>query len=112
MSQISTIHPPRVIVSSVIRSADQGQSHGGVYLVDMSTGDTEQVIDWNTSSIDWEGRGGDRGLRGIAFHADRIYLAASDEIFVYDRGFTQLGSLRNRYLRHCHESSCPATGCS
>ena len=103
MSQISTIHPPRVIVSSVIRSADQGQSHGGVYLVDMSTGDTEQVIDWNTSSIDWEGRGGDRGLRGIAFHADRIYLAASDEIFVYDRGFTQLGSLRNRYLRHCHE---------
>ena len=103
MSQTSAIHPPRVIVSSVIRSADQGQSHGGVYLVDMSTGDTEQVIDWNASSIDWEGRGGDRGLRGIAFHADRIYLAASDEIFVYDRGFTQLGSLRNRYLRHCHE---------
>jgi hypothetical protein len=103
MSQISAIHPPRVIVSSVIRSADQGQSHGGVYLVDMLTGDTEQVIDWNASSIDWEGRGGDRGLRGIAFHADRIYLAASDEIFVYDRGFTQLGSFRNRYLRHCHE---------
>jgi hypothetical protein len=92
-----------VIVSSVIRSADQGQSHGGVYLVDMSTGITEQVIDWSTSTIDWEGRGGDRGLRGIAFHGDRIYLAASDEVFVYDRAFGQVGSFRNRFLRHCHE---------
>jgi hypothetical protein len=103
MSQTSAFRPPRVIVSSVIRSADQGQSHGGVYVVDMSTGLTEQVIDWSTSAIDWEGRGGDRGLRGIAFHGDRIYLAASDEIFIYDRGFRPLGSFRNRYLRHCHE---------
>ncbi len=103
MSATSPIRPPRVIVSSVIRAADQGQSHGGVYLVDMSTGVTEQVIDWSTSSIDWEGRGGDRGLRGIAFHGDRIYLAASDEVFVYDRAFRQVGSFGNRYLRHCHE---------
>lgn len=103
MSQTSPISPPWVIVSSVIRSADQGQSHGGVYLVDMSTGFTQQVIDWNASGIDWKGRGGDRGLRGIAFHDDRIYLAGSDEIFAYDRAFRQLGSFRNRYLRHCHE---------
>ena len=103
MSRALDIRPPMVIVSSVIRSADQGQSHGGVYLVDLSTGLAEQVIDWNTSKIDWEGRGGDRGLRGIAFHGDRLYLAASDEIFAYDRGFAPLGSFRNRYLRHCHE---------
>jgi hypothetical protein len=103
MSQAPNIRLPRVIVSSVIRSADQGQSHGGVYVVDMSTGLAEQVIDWNTSKIDWEGRGGDRGLRGIAFHGDRLFLAASDEIFAYDRGFQLLGSFRNRYLRHCHE---------
>jgi hypothetical protein len=103
MSGALDIRPPMVIVSSVIRSADQGQSHGGVYLVDLSAGPAEQVIDWNTSKIDWEGRGGDRGLRGIAFHGDRLYLAASDEIFAYDHGFNQLGSFRNRYLRHCHE---------
>lgn len=90
-------------MSSVIRSAHQGQSHGGVYLVDMSTGHAEQVIDWNTADIDWEGRGGDRGLRGIAIHGDLLYLAASDEIFVYDRGFGRVGSFGNRYLKHCHE---------
>jgi hypothetical protein len=71
---------PIVVLSSVIRSAHQGESHGGVYLVDMASGQVEQVLDWNRAEIDWEGRGGDRGLRGIAFHGDRLFLAASDEI--------------------------------
>jgi hypothetical protein len=103
MSDPGAERPPRVVVSSVIRSADQGQSHGGVYLIDMATSQVERVIDWNTADIDWEGRGGDRGLRGIAFHGDRLYLASSDEIFVYDKAFHRLGSFRNRYLKHCHE---------
>lgn len=94
---------PRVIASSVVRATDQGESHGGVYLVDLATGESEQVIDWNDSSISWDGRGADRGLRGIAFHDDLVYLAASDEIFVYNREFAQVGSHRNRYLKHCHE---------
>jgi len=94
---------PRIITTSVIRSARQGESHGGVYLVDLDSGDIEQVIDWNDRSINWEGRGGDRGLRGIAFHQSKIHLAASDEIFVYDRRFKLLESFTNRYLKRCHE---------
>ena len=94
---------PRVLCSSVIRSVHQGESHGGVYLVDLRAGIAERVIDWSDDSIDWEGRGGDRGLRGIAFHDGLIFLAASDEVFVYDRAFNQQGSFRNRYLKHCHE---------
>jgi hypothetical protein len=94
---------PRMIVSSVVRASNQGESHGGVYLVDLARGETEQVIDWNDASISWEGRGADRGLRGIAFHEGQVYLAASDEIFVYDQDFRQVGSHRNRYLKHCHE---------
>src|SRR5437588_3049846 len=94
---------PRIITTSVIRSARQGESHGGVYLVDLDSGDIEQAIDWNDRSINWEGRGGDRGLRGIAFHQNKIYLAASDEIFVYDRRFKLLESFTNRYLKRCHE---------
>jgi hypothetical protein len=94
---------PTVVCSSVVRSVHQGESHGGLYLVDLERGDTTQVLDWSESDIDWEGRGGDRGLRGIAFHDDQIYLAASDEIFVYDRNFARRGSIRNPYLKHCHE---------
>jgi hypothetical protein len=94
---------PRVITSSVIRSAYKGESHGGVYICDLETGYVEQVIDWNDDTIDWEGRGGDRGLRGIAFHDDKVYLAASDEIFVYTKKFELVESYRNKYLKHCHE---------
>lgn len=94
---------PRVLCSSVIRSVHQGESHGGVYLVDLQGESFEQVVDWSDANIDWEGRGGDRGLRGIAFHDGLVYLAASDEVFVYDREFRSQGSFRNRYLKHCHE---------
>lgn len=62
-----------------------------------------QHVDWNSADIDWEGRGADRGLRGIAFDGDDIYIAASDEIFVYDRDFSISASYRNRYLKHAHE---------
>lgn len=94
---------PTVVATSVIRSAHQGESHGGVFLIDLAAGRHDQVIDWNDGSIDWSGRGGDRGLRGIAFHDGRVFLAASDEIFVYDTAFRPITSLRSRYLRHCHE---------
>ena len=94
---------PKIISTSVVRSAHQGESHGGIYLVDLETGATCRKVDWNTCAIDWEGRGGDRGLRGITFHNNEIYIAASDEIIIYDTGFKRIRSLRNSYLRHCHE---------
>lgn len=94
---------PTVIASSVVRSSQQGESHGGVYLVDLEQGTVQQVIDWNDPGIDWQGRGSDRGLRGIAFYEGNVYLAASDEIFVFDRAFELLRSFRNPYLKHCHE---------
>ena len=96
---------PRVIATSVVRSAHQGESHGGVYLIDLNSGQYDQVIDWNDESINWEGRGGDRGLRGIAFHNNQVFLAASDEIFVYDTAFNRLNSYGNQYLQRCHEIS-------
>jgi hypothetical protein len=94
---------PTVIATSVVRSAHQGESHGGIYLVDLETGEASRKVDWNTSDIDWEGRGGDRGLRGITFYNHELYIAASDEIIIYDTAFNRVRSLRNRYLRHCHE---------
>jgi hypothetical protein len=94
---------PVVIASSVVRSTQKGESHGGVYLINMNNGVHEQVIDWNDPTISWEGRGADRGLRGIAFWKDRIYLAASNEIFVFDQSFQIIDSLTSPYLNHCHE---------
>lgn len=94
---------PRLIATSVVRGSQQGDSHGGVYFIDFSNQEIIQHIDWNTTDIDFSGRGWDRGLRGIEFYRQKIYIAASDELFVYDEKFNLINSFRNRYLKHCHE---------
>lgn len=103
MQKESKIHGSRLITTSVVRGSEQGESHGGVYLVDLENQDVRQVVDWNTTDIDWRGRGWDRGLRGIAIHENTVYIAASDELFAYTPDFQLIGSWRNPYLKHCHE---------
>ncbi len=92
-----------LIATSVVRGSQQGESHGGIYLVDIDQQMVFQPVDWDTADIDWQGRGWDRGLRGIAFDGERVFVAASDELFEYDSEFNQVASYRNRYLKHCHE---------
>jgi hypothetical protein len=99
----NNIDIPTLIATSVVRGAEQGDSHGGIYLIDFKARNVNQVVDWNTSEIDFQGRGWDRGLRGIAFHKQEIYVAASDELFVYDSRFRIQRSFRSTYLKHCHE---------
>ena len=98
-----TIRLPKLIATSVVRGSVQGESHGGIYTVDFEKQEGEQHVDWNTSDIDFEGRGADRGLRGIAFNNEDIYIAASDELFCYDKDFNLKVSFKNRYLKHAHE---------
>lgn len=93
----------KLLTTSVVRGTQQGESHGGVYLIDLEKQVVEQKIDWNKTDIDWQGRGWDRGLRGIAFDADTVYIAASDELFAYTPDFEMIGSWKNPYLKHCHE---------
>jgi hypothetical protein len=94
---------PTFIATSVVRGSQQGESHGGIFTIDFENLACEQHVDWNTSEINFEGRGADRGLRGIAFDGDDVFVAASDELFCYDRDFRIQSSWRNRYLKHCHE---------
>ena len=94
---------PKLLATSVVRGSEKGQSHGGVYLIDFASQTVEQKIDWNTSEIDFTGRGWDRGLRGIEFTEDAAWIAASDELFCYTQDFELIASYRNPYLRHCHE---------
>ena len=92
-----------LIATSVVRGARQGESHGGAYLIDLDRQRVAQTLDWNKMDIEWEGRGWDRGLRGIAFDGDKVCLAASDELFLYTPSFEKIASRRNPYLKHCHE---------
>lgn len=93
----------KLLTTSVVRGTQQGESHGGVYLIDLDRQEVSQLLDWDKADIDWQGRGWDRGLRGIAFDGDTVYIAASDELFAYSPDFKPIGSWRNPYLKHCHE---------
>jgi len=93
----------KLVATSVIRGSNQGESHGGIYIVDLDDENIYQPVDWTKTDIDWRGRGRDRGLRGIATHRDRVFVAASDEVYEYNPNFELVGSYRNPYLKRCHE---------
>lgn len=94
---------PKVIASSVIRSSRMGSAHGGLFIIDLETEKIEKAIDWDDQKIDWDGRGGERGLRGIAYYDEKVYLASSSEIYVYDKDLKFLEILRNNYMKFNHE---------
>lgn len=96
---------PALIVSSVVRGAQLRESHGGLCIVDFATGRVTYVVDWNSTEIDVEGRGGDRGLRGVAVVGDFVYALSSTALLKFDPCLRLLEVFGNRYLKHCHEIS-------
>ena len=98
-----TIKLPKLVVTSVVRGGKRGNSNGGVYIVDFEKQEAEQHIDWSTSEAEVRGSGGERGLRGIAFNGDDIYIASGDSLFRYDRSFKTKTSSKNHNLDNCHE---------
>ena len=71
-----TLKLPTLIATSVVRGSQQGESHGGVYTIDFDKQKLDQHVDWNTSEINFSGRGADRGLRGISLDNDDVLVAA------------------------------------
>jgi hypothetical protein len=61
------------------------------------------TLDWDTPDIEWHGAGGGRGLRGIAFDADKTYIAASNRLLACTPDLKVVKSWPCRYLMHCHE---------
>lgn len=93
----------KLIATTVVRDSQPGESHGGVYLLDLDRHRVNKPIDWGSTEIDWRGQGGDRGLRGIAFDGETVYIAASDRLLAYLPDFSPAGVWRNAHLGQCHE---------
>jgi hypothetical protein len=67
----------KIICTTVVRAAKQGDIHGGLYVVDV---DTEEVVHhepYQKDFINDNERGGERGLRGICVLPDRIIVSDS-----------------------------------
>lgn len=96
-------HLPVVAVSSVVRGARKGTGHGGLYIVDLELREVRQELNWDDSSIDFAGDGGDRGLRGIEIVGDRIFVASSRAIHIFDWRFRLQQSVSSPCLGQAHE---------
>lgn len=92
-----------LIATSVVRGGSPGEGHGGVYLINLESDLVLKPVDSRTFDADREGRGRERGLRGIACQRDRVYIATSDELLVFDQAFNAVASFRNAYLENCQE---------
>lgn len=92
-----------LIATSVLRANKPGESHGGVYLINLDSNRILKPVDWNALDTGRQGGGSERGLRGIACHGDKIYIAASDELIVFDQAFNAVASFRNAYLEDCQD---------
>jgi len=94
------------MVTSVVRGSLKDESHGAIHLVDMENGRLAQAIDWKAPGVDWSSPGGGRGLRGIAFDGERVFVAGSDALFAFSPSFELLAVYRSPYLAHCHGIAC------
>jgi hypothetical protein len=89
----------------VVRGAEGGENHGGLCVVDFAERTIRYAIEWNTTDIDVAGRGGDRGLRGVALVGDDIYVLSNKALLRFDADFALICTFHNQYLKHCHELS-------
>jgi len=91
----------RLIASYIVRGSTRGESHGGIYLIDLEQRSTFHSVDWTLASIEWRDYEGDRGLRGLAIDGDTLYVASSHELLAFSRDFRLLKSWQHPYLRNC-----------
>ena len=95
----------KIICSTVVRAAKQGDIHGGLYVVDI---DSEEVLYYAPYEMDFVNdneRGGERGLRGICVLSDRIIVSDSAGFTELDRETYQIKrTFQDRdHLKSVHE---------
>jgi hypothetical protein len=94
---------PKVIATTVVRVSQVGEAHGFIYMVDFETDSYQIIYELKKQDILWEGRGGDRGFRGIAQYKDLIYIPIGTELYVFNKDFVLINTYANKYLKDIHE---------
>jgi len=95
-----------IAVTTVNRGSQPGESHGGVFLVDLAGRRGAHVLDWTRPAIDWSGHGGGRGLRGLAVNDEQVFLAGADELFRCTPEFELAGVHTSPYLGQAQAVAC------
>ena len=98
--------PVRIAVTSAVRHAGASEFSGYLRLVDLETGDvslTTTVPESSRRADDPNPRGGLRGARGVSTHGDRLVLANSERLFVFDSTWALVGDTTNPLMGAIHD---------
>jgi len=98
----------KAIVSSVIRASQKGDEHGHIFIADLDSEEFECVFSLADQDINWAGRGGERGIRGIQVYDDYIFAATNDEVLVFDKDFDIRATYSCPWLGGMHEIAIDA----
>ncbi|NTX13826.1 hypothetical protein HUA76_23760 [Myxococcus sp. CA056] len=96
----------RLLVSSIIRITEPGERSGSVRLVSLK--ERRVLADWPIPespfrAYDPNPRGGLRGGRGISGDGERLVVAVTDRLFVFNREWRQVGELSHPLLGQVHD---------
>jgi hypothetical protein len=98
----------KAIVSSVIRASQKGDEHGNIFIADLDKEKFEGVFSLADQDINWAGRGGERGIRGIQAYDDYIFAATNNEVLVFDKNFDIQATYSCPWLGGVHEIAIDA----
>ena len=95
----------KIICTTVVRAAKQGDIHGGLYVIDTENGDIIHHAPYEMDFVNDNERGGERGLRGICVLHDRIIVSDSAGFIELDRNTYEIKrTFQDReYFKSIHE---------
>jgi hypothetical protein len=96
----------RVGVTSIVRHAVPGERSGYFRVIDLEsrTVVSETAVPESASrEIDPNPRGGYRGAKGIGVHGDRIVIANSERLFVFDLSWQLQADLTHPFMGSVHD---------
>ena len=97
---------PRVAVSSIGRGAEIERASGYVRIVDLERGDVTfklPVPESRWREEDPNPRGGTRGAKGVAVHADRFVLGTHEDVTVLDASWRLVTRFSHPILASVHD---------
>lgn len=95
----------KIICTTVVRAAEHGSSHGGLYVIDVEEESVIHHAPYDEHFVNDNERGGERGLRGICVLDDRIIVASATSLIELDKEtFEVVRKLEDREIfRSIHE---------
>lgn len=91
----------QVYCTTVSRGVSQGE-HGALFKVDFLNNTSTKLLSY-LDDIDYSGRGGDRGLRGLIHRNGLLYVAAANKILIITETGEILNSITNCNLGFLHD---------